>query len=308
MENQVEVIERIGDEVVEVIGNEETPQIEEKFFYTILAPKKIRPNSDFTVNLTIHDANCELNEPIVVRISIQDEDNDNGFQIHHDVTMKPNATEAVKIPVGDISLDNNYKLVVKGISGITLEREADLDLQTQTHAFLIQTDKAIYKPNDCIRFRVLVLDSELRAAPINNNELNIQIADSSRNLMKQWTGVNTINGVFSGEYQLSDIPRLGEWKVTAAIGDQTKVAVVEIAEYVLPKFEVKVESNDDFAIDDKNVCAIIRAKYTHGKPLRGTAVVSISEEDNYGCFRYRRHTPANQANEDETCAKKNICF
>lgn len=180
MEDQVEVIERIGDEVVEIVGNESTPQADEKFYYTILAPKKFRPNSDFIANLTIHDANCELNEPIVVRISIQDEDNDNGYQIHHDVTMKPNATELVKIPVGNVSLDNNYKLVVKGMSGITLEREADLDLQTQTHTILIQTDKAIYKPNDCIRFRVLVLDSELKAAPINNNELNIQIAVSTQ--------------------------------------------------------------------------------------------------------------------------------
>lgn len=182
MENQVEVIEHIGEDVVDEFirrdTDETTPAADEKFYYTILAPKKIRPNSDFIVNLTIHDANCELNEPIVVRVSIQDEDNDDGFAIHQDITMKPNATEMVKIPVGDVSLNNNYKLVVKGISGITLEREVDLDLQTQTNTILIQTDKAIYKPNDCIRFRVLVLDTELKAAPINNHELNIQIAVS----------------------------------------------------------------------------------------------------------------------------------
>lgn len=38
--------------------------------------------------------------------------------------------------------------------------------------------------------------------------------------MKKWNGVNTIDGVFSGEYQLSDLPSLGEWKITAAIDDQ----------------------------------------------------------------------------------------
>lgn len=46
------------------------------------------------------------------------------------------------------------------------------------------------------------------------------IKDSCRNLMKKWNGVNTTNGVFSGEYQLSDLPSLGEWKITAAIADQ----------------------------------------------------------------------------------------
>lgn len=84
--------------------------------------------------------------------------------------------------------------------------------------------------------------------------------------------------------------------------------MLEIAEYVLPKFEVKVESDENFTIDDKNVCAIIRAKYTHGKPLRGTAVVSISEENHYGCFRFRRHTSANKADDDETGVKKTFIF
>lgn len=178
MEDQVESIEPACTDVAEFIKNESNPPAEEKFYYTILAPKSFRPNSEFIVNLTVHDATCEFDEAIVVRVSIQDEDNDDGFEIHQDVKMIPNDTVVVKIPIGDISINTNYKLVVKGISGITLDREASLDLQTQTHLILIQTDKAIYKPKDCIRFRVLVLNSELKAVTISNNELKIQIAVS----------------------------------------------------------------------------------------------------------------------------------
>lgn len=172
---KMEVTESIEKDVVDFIEKEANPEEDsaEKFYYTILAPKGIRPNSDFTLNLTIHDAKCDFDEAIVVRISIEDEDDETGFKMHRDVTMKPNETEIVTISVGDLSLEHNYKLVVKGISGITLEREASLDLQTQTHTILIQTDKAIYKPNDCIKYRVLVLDCELKAAAINNSELSI---------------------------------------------------------------------------------------------------------------------------------------
>lgn len=50
--------------------------------------------------------------------------------------------------------------------------------------------------------------------------------------------------------------------------------------------------------------AIIRAKYTHGKPLRGaTACVSISEEDNFGYFRYRRCSKAKPENDDKRVKK-----
>lgn len=84
-----------------------------------------------------------------------------------------------------------------------------------------------------------------------------------------------------------------------------KIAIIEVAEYVLPKFEAAIESADQFTLDDEQVTVVVRAKYTHGKPLRGTAVVSIFEEDNFGYFRYRRDSHANKQ-EDHPLATKTI--
>lgn len=180
----VEPVERSVDlrqiDTTDLIVPPELADPHEKFYYTIIAPKSFRGNSNYTLNLTIHDVKEPIDGPIVVRVSIEDEDTDDGFEIHQDVTMKPNCTEVVSIAVPELSLDTNYKLVVKGISGVTLEREVSLDLQTQTHTILIQTDKAIYKPNDCIKYRVLVLNSELKAAPIDQNELAITFTVSLR--------------------------------------------------------------------------------------------------------------------------------
>ena len=41
--------------------------------------------------------------------------------------------------------------------------------------------------------------------------------------MKKFDGLNTVNGVFSRDFQLSDVPIFGEWKIAAAIGDQVCV-------------------------------------------------------------------------------------
>lgn len=142
-------------------------------FYSIVAPKDIRPNSDFTFILTIHDDKRESKEDVVVRVSIEDKNFEAGTKIHPDIIMRLNITEVVSIPVGNVPIDRDYKLKVKGILGIIGEREVRLDLLTKNHAILVQTDKAIYKPKDCIKFRILVLDPELRPAEINNNELSI---------------------------------------------------------------------------------------------------------------------------------------
>lgn len=146
----------------------------ENFFYSIVAPKTIQGNTDYTISLTIHDG--DIKEPVVFRISIEDEDNgENGLKIFRDVTLTANTTEFVTIPIGDLSLDSKYKLTVKGISGIALEKICSLESQTRSNLILIQTDKAIYKPNDCIKFRIIVLDEELKATQIEKKELNISI-------------------------------------------------------------------------------------------------------------------------------------
>lgn len=50
--------------------------------------------------------------------------------------------------------------------------------------------------------------------------------------MKKWTNVKTINGVFSGEFQLSDLPNLGEWKITAAINEQVRSLVALVMGFI----------------------------------------------------------------------------
>lgn len=150
----------------------------EKFYYTILAPKLFRANNNFTMNFTIHDEKNEINEAIVVRASIEDTNSQAESKVYRDITLMPNVTEVVSIPIGNVPTDGNYKLIVKGVSGIELDCESALELQLKTHIIFVQTDKGVYKPSECIKFRVLVLDSELKAAAVNENELKISVTVS----------------------------------------------------------------------------------------------------------------------------------
>lgn len=63
---------------------------------------------------------------------------------------------------------------------------------------------------------------------------------------------------------------------------QEKTATIEVAKYVLPKFEVAIESPDYFTFEDEKVAFVVRGKYTHGKPLRGTVIVSVFDENMMG--------------------------
>ncbi|XP_037033232.1 CD109 antigen-like [Bradysia coprophila] len=276
-------------------------EVAKKFLYTIVSSQVLRPNSDFNVSLTIHDSNGDFDGVNIVRVSIEDSDNSAGFKIHQNVELKPNETVIANIPIGDIPVDSHYMLLVKNISGMELEHKATLIIEKPIRTILIQSDKAIYKPNDCIKYRVFVLDCELKAATINDKELNICITDASKTLLKQLNGVTTVNGVFCGDYQLSDAPSFGDWQIKATIGDQVKTFKLQVAEYVLPKFTVEIESPDYFIRDDEKFSVSIRAKYTNGKSVRGTAAVSVAKKN---MFR----TPIQAAKYDKMLTLKTVAM
>lgn len=63
-------------------------------------------------------------------------------------------------------LPGTYKLKAEGVSGIIFKNESNIDFHAKSFSVFIQTDKAIYKPGDTVRFRVLVLDPNMKPADI----------------------------------------------------------------------------------------------------------------------------------------------
>ena len=68
------------------------------------------------------------------------------------------------------------------------------------------------------------------------------------------------HGIFNGEIELSESPVLGTWKITANVGDQTFQKEFEVAEYVLPNFEVTIDAPKHFTFKDSKITATIYAK------------------------------------------------
>lgn len=44
---------------------------------------------------------------------------------------------------------------------------------------------------------------------------------------------------------------------------------------MLPKFDIGIDSPDGFMADDNKLRLVVRANYTHGKPMKGTVVVEV---------------------------------
>lgn len=221
--------------------------------------------------MTLHDHS----DSVTFRLSIQD-----GLEYKNEkeITVTSNQTELVALQIGALDISKGYKFIAEGVSGFIFKNESTLKIETKMLSIFIQTDKAIFKPGDSIKFRVLVLDYDLKAVTLAPyNQLNIYISDPEKNRIKQWLKVELTKGVFTSEMQLSELPLLGNWKIEAQVGKEIKTKEIEVAKYVLPTFDVSIDSSNDFSAKDGKIRAIIRSKYTYGKLVKGEAIVSLTQ-------------------------------
>lgn len=215
-------------------------------------------------------------EPATIRLSLE---NGADFKLAQEVTVQPWSTEAAVFELAELpppASGNRYKLIAEGIKGIQFHNETFLEVIGKQFSFLVQSDKALYKPGDLVRFRVIVIDAETKPVDLHKT-LQIHVEDGSHNRLKQWTNVSTTNGVFAGEFQLSDAPVLGHWYLQFESNGETKSYHFEVAEYVLPTFEAFIETPTDVLYKNGKILANVRGKYTFGKPVHGEAHVSLRQ-------------------------------
>ncbi|XP_069677480.1 CD109 antigen-like isoform X2 [Periplaneta americana] len=238
-------------------------------FYTIVAPKVLRPNSEYHVAVTTQ----KTSQPTLVTIGVGGKQHGGGmFQTSQTVTVEPYTTHVVKLEIGDVG-PGSYNLTARGINGLEFVNTTRLDYVHKSHSVFIQTDKAVYKPGNKVLFRAIALNAHLK--PSVTGTLDVFITDGKGNRVKQWTRALTTKGVFSGELQLSQSPVLGNWNLTVVVMDQSFHKMFEVAEYVLPKFEVTIDAPAHATFKDSHLVATVRAKYTYGRAVKGEATVTV---------------------------------
>lgn len=144
-------------------------------FYTIVASENIRPYSDYRVSISIHNQT----EPVTIKLSIDDEDD---TVITKEITILSNETRLIVMPIEELAVNSNFKFMAEGISGIIFKNLTLLNVESKNCSIFIQTDKAIYKPGESIKFRILVLDFNLKPAKFEDNVLKVYITVSQTDL------------------------------------------------------------------------------------------------------------------------------
>ncbi|XP_040839571.1 CD109 antigen isoform X1 [Ochotona curzoniae] len=170
------------------------------------------------------------------------------------------------LPLNSANEIYELRVIGKAQNKTLFSNSTRLSFETKRISVFIQTDKPLYKPGQEVKFRVLTLFQDFKPY---KTSLTILLKDPKSNLIQQWLSQQNELGVVSKTFQLSSHPILGDWSIQVQVNDQTYYQSFHVSEYVLPKFEVVLQTPLYCSLNSKTLNGTVTAKYTYGKPVKG---------------------------------------
>ncbi|MCA9970969.1 MAG: hypothetical protein KC425_12175 [Anaerolineales bacterium] len=179
-------------------------------------------------------------------------------------------TADVSFDVPD-SGENSYTLIVDTRSRLGDDRmERPLTLE-RDYRILLSTDKPLYQPGQVIHLRALAL-STFDLAPAAAQPLAVSIADGKGNTVFRDTLTTSDFGVGFVDFQLASEVNTGPYKIQARLGNTVSEQTVTVERYVLPQFDVQIETEKPYYRPGETVRGTLTAVYFFGKPVAASEV------------------------------------
>nr|BAR45605.1 thioester-containing protein [Ammothea sp. RS-2014] len=239
------------------------PSVESQGYYTVVAPKVLRPDTRYHIGVSIY------NTTSTVHVAVQLTGN---LRVSSELDVRGGDTGLVTFQIGNWSA-GVYKLEVVGSRGLDFRNSTEIKFVARSLNVFIQTDKSVYRSSQKVQFRAIILDKSLWP---RRTAVEIYITDADGNRVKHYRGLNARLGLVSEELQLPDQPVLGVWIIHVVASGQEYKKSFSVAEYVLPGFYVKVKLSPSFVTyDNPLVRATVSATYNYGKPVKGTVTLTV---------------------------------
>lgn len=227
--------------------------------YVVIAPKVLHTGQTEPISFSLFRGDQPSSGPVTISL-------ERNGQVAASSSASIRGHGTVALPVPNLAA-GQYDLKVHAAG---FEDQTTIQVEGGTLVFL-ESDKPIYKPGQTIHFRLLALAPSLLPAA---GDATLEVMDARG--IKVFRTVVQIGdlGMATVDLPLSAEPNLGVWKATATVGKRTAQLDVRVEEYVLPKYEVKVDLARDWALVSDPIKGSVEATYSYGKPVAGEVEIS----------------------------------
>ncbi|XP_015600837.1 alpha-2-macroglobulin-like protein 1 isoform X2 [Cephus cinctus] len=249
--------------------------------YIFTAPKHLLAGEAETVCVSLH--NVELPAHVLVELFTLENGSDEEILATTNEVLRTGMEACMELIV-PMTKHSIATLRVK----MKFNKHPDYLVNAQKEVFIdhdsvvsfVETDKSVYKPGQTVNIRILMLKHDLK--PHRKAIPKVWIENPSEIRVAQWTNVSTEHGMAQLTFGLSAEPSPGTWKIKVeknkAYPHLGHTATFEVKKYILPRFQVTIKSPGYILADTEIVTWNICAKYSYGKPVKGTLILKLTPQ------------------------------
>ncbi|XP_069182649.1 alpha-1-inhibitor 3 [Procambarus clarkii] len=171
------------------------------------------------------------------------------------------------------------------VGGKKVKHEAKLVFISNDKTTIIQTDKYHYQASQVVNIRIVTFTNPNFNISTDPYRWVYVISPlPSTNYIAQWRDVNNSVGLVHLSMTLVDEPEQGLYFVfVKTVDNKTFSSEFVVKQYVLPRFEVMVETPTYVLLINAMFNFTVCAKYTHGMPVTGDLTVEVNNKGERSC-------------------------
>jgi hypothetical protein len=136
---------------------------------------------------------------------------------------------------------------------------------------MLTCDKPVYKPGQTIRMRTLTLNA-VNQHPAKRIPVKITVNDSRNNMVFSKDIISSEFGIAACDFELAEQINTGKYTISADTGKEKVSKTVEVKNYRLPDFKVKLQTDKPFYAPGDTVSGTVEGRYLWDKPLSETGI------------------------------------
>lgn len=231
--------------------------------FAVTVSSRIKAAAQETLCAQVHGAT----ETVVLTVALVMESSTNNL-LEETIEQDFYRCITFQAPVVPRSTVASINVTVQGEGG-SLSKKAKVLIEPSTFIHIIQTDKPIYKPGQTVHFRITSMDASF--IPVKRLYKVVELEDPNSNRIAQWLDKTVDGDIIDLSHPIIPEAAQGTYTITATTEEGEQVNHnFDIKEYVLPKYEVKIELPNVITILDQEANLKVCGKYTYGKPVIGS--------------------------------------